>query len=731
MKMLYWSVSNNGSPREMNNSLLAPFSSDEVWAAVESIGDLKAPGPDGMPSIFYIRFWNLVGDKVKKEVLEVLNGGHMPQGWNDTSAFVPGSMITDNVLLAYELTHLINTRRKGLEGLAAVKLDMSKAYDRIEWSFLKKTMQKLGFQGRWIDLIMKCVMTGSYQIKVNVEYTDSFFPQRKDFQPCYKMLNLKAILKALKKYELASGQMINNDKSSVLFSPNTSNNARQQMRAILSSNQEAKNERYLGLPVSVGRSRRKAFELRHSSSRACRTCVYTRKEILVKAVAQAIPTYAMSCFDLTKVLCDELSSMIGRFWWSQQDKVNKIHWPAWEQLTKSKKNGGLDFWDLHLFNWQCWHDKLGDSNILECVAREGISYSWRSILQGVKLLKKGLIWRIGDGNDTHIWKDPWIPRGTTRRPSTPQGSSLLTRVSDLIDPVSGRWDVQLVRDTFCLDDAEVILTIPINEASEDWPAWHFDVKGIFSVKSAYKRAVQVRDQEMGRDASSSSQPSVTGNGSDFIWHKIWQLRYPNKINMFIWRLAHNSLPVKGNLARRGIKTDTLCPLCCRLDEDCGHLFLKCKLVKHSWRAMDLEHIRNELESCRSGKEAILRIMNLQKNEMDRIFIGLWRWWSPRNKVNAGGNMVSVAEINSSVSFYLMEFEKLATKGRDNVKAFAAKWEPPPIEIYKINVDASFHASSGQGGWGFVARDCGGVYLEGGAGIFLGLLMLYRLKPLEY
>lgn len=70
--------------QEMNESLLAPFSGDEVWAALESIGDLKAPGPDGMPSVFYKRFWNLVGEKVKREVLDFLNGGNMPQGWNDT-----------------------------------------------------------------------------------------------------------------------------------------------------------------------------------------------------------------------------------------------------------------------------------------------------------------------------------------------------------------------------------------------------------------------------------------------------------------------------------------------------------------------------------------------------------------------------------------------------------------------------------------------------------------------
>jgi hypothetical protein len=47
------------------------------------------------------------------------------------------------------------------------------------------------------------------------------------------------------------------------------------------------------------------------------------KEIMIKAVAQAIPTFVMDCFDLTKGLCDKISSMVVKFWWSQQDKDNK------------------------------------------------------------------------------------------------------------------------------------------------------------------------------------------------------------------------------------------------------------------------------------------------------------------------------------------------------------------------------------------------------------------------
>jgi hypothetical protein len=84
------------------------------------------------------------------------------------------------------------------------------------------------------------------------------------------------------------------------------------------------------------------------------------KEILVKAMAQAIPTYAMSCFDITNTLCDQISSMVSRYWWSQQDKTNKIHWLSWEKLTLSKKKeGGLGSETYICSTYPCWLDRRG------------------------------------------------------------------------------------------------------------------------------------------------------------------------------------------------------------------------------------------------------------------------------------------------------------------------------------------------------------------------------------
>nr|XP_020172956.1 uncharacterized protein LOC109758508 [Aegilops tauschii subsp. strangulata] len=212
----------------MQAALNAEFTREEIKVALDHIGDLKAPGPDGTQSIVYKKHWHFTGDRIMEEVLVVLNGDDIPMGWNDTvvvlilkvknpskikdlrpislcnvlyklvskvianrlktilpdlisdnqSAFVPGRLITDNVLIAYELSHFLLNKKKGKEGVAAVKADMSKAYDRVEWNFLQAMPGKLGFDRAWVDLIMKCVTSVRYQIKVNGELTEQFVPSR-------------------------------------------------------------------------------------------------------------------------------------------------------------------------------------------------------------------------------------------------------------------------------------------------------------------------------------------------------------------------------------------------------------------------------------------------------------------------------------------------------------------------------------------------------------------------
>lgn len=83
------------------------------------------------------------------------------------SAFVLGRLITDNVLVAFKTMHCIDKRRKGKDVLMAIKLDTSKAYDRVEWGYLEAVMGKIGFHERWNEWMRICISTISYLMLIN------------------------------------------------------------------------------------------------------------------------------------------------------------------------------------------------------------------------------------------------------------------------------------------------------------------------------------------------------------------------------------------------------------------------------------------------------------------------------------------------------------------------------------------------------------------------------------
>jgi hypothetical protein len=77
------------------------------------------------------------------------------------------------------------------------------------------------------------------------------------------------------------------------------------------------------------------------------------KEVLIKSVAQAVPTYVMGVFKLPTTLCDELTRMVRHIWWGDEDGHRKIHWLAWDHLLLPKCMGGMGFRDTRLFNQHC------------------------------------------------------------------------------------------------------------------------------------------------------------------------------------------------------------------------------------------------------------------------------------------------------------------------------------------------------------------------------------------
>ena len=123
----------------------------------------------------------------------------------------------------------------------------------------------------------------------------------------------------LQLYEIFSGQIVNYDKSSVMFSKNTGSQRRHEVLNLLNIRAEARTERYLRLPVYVDQGRKQIFEyLKERIWQPIqgwqeRLLSKMGKDVLIKACAQAIPTFAMSCFDLTKTFCQELNTLLGKF----------------------------------------------------------------------------------------------------------------------------------------------------------------------------------------------------------------------------------------------------------------------------------------------------------------------------------------------------------------------------------------------------------------------------------
>ena len=115
-------------------------------------------------------------------------------------------------------------------------------------------------------------------------------------------------------------------------------------------------EKYLGLPMVGGKSNVNTFKdlgekitrrvmgwKEKYISKACR-------EILIKTMAQAIPTYTMGLFKIPKALCDTINSTLAKYWWGQTKDEKKIHWINWKELCTPKKKGGMGFRDIQAFN---------------------------------------------------------------------------------------------------------------------------------------------------------------------------------------------------------------------------------------------------------------------------------------------------------------------------------------------------------------------------------------------
>lgn len=183
--------------------------------------------------------------------------------------------------------------------------------------------------------------------------------------------------------------------------------------------------------------------------------------------------------------------MVRNFWWGHDKGERKVHWISWEKLTSPKLHGGLGFRDIRCFNQallarQAWRliaepnslcaqllkaKYYPNGSLTDTAFPSNTSPTWKGIEHGLELLKKGLIWRIGDGRTTKIWRNRWVAHGEKVEVIQKKNWNRLTYVHELLIPGTNAWNEALIRHVATEEDANAILKIHVpNQETSHFPA---------------------------------------------------------------------------------------------------------------------------------------------------------------------------------------------------------------------------------------------------------------------
>ncbi|XP_074299575.1 uncharacterized protein LOC141630705 [Silene latifolia] len=544
------------------------------------------------------------------------------------NAFVPGRLISENILLAHEAIHEITGHKSGKYGHFAFKADMSKAYDRIRWSFLAKVMDKFGFPERLIDLIMNCVTTVSYEILLNGSPLNAFLPrcglrQGDPLSPylfvlCMEVLSgivtqarecgllrgiplckqvsplthlffaddvvfflqdtgdsatqLKRILDA---YCGASGQKINDAKSGILFSPSMRLMQAKRCLKIFRIKSNKGIGKYLGVPTEFQGSKR----------------------------------------DLFRTLIDGVMKRIS----------------SWNVIFLSS---------------------AGRLTLISSVL-SNLSNYFLSVFK-IPLIKRNVAWKPGINSRLNVWSTCWVngdmPELSVEALRIENVGLKDLRIGDLYR-ASGGWDEQRVRYIFDEGVVDHVLAIPVYASQvQDRIYWKHTTNSEYSVKSAYGVAF---NHFMLKHASVKDKTRMSEKSIRFCRKFLWKLHVPQKWKVFLWRLISDSLPTGSSLDKRGIHVDSSCRVCMDAQEFMetrAHLFRDCSVAKRVWACLDLAiRAREEGEKSRveskEGGGGMLCVPNELRDGNPLYVVGATHSCTPvKVRVDAGWKSVKEAAI---------------------------------------------------------------------------------------
>jgi len=399
---------------------------NEIHDIIRNMRSNAAPGPDGLNAVFYKSAWNWANDDIYKVVKDFYTHAHLPADLNQTfialipknnnpiipqdyrpiglcnviykiiakslanriknhlpnyvnqaqSAFIAHRHISSNIIITQEIIHSFNLKNWNTNAFM-LKIDLAKAFDRLEWSFISEALHRLGLNTNFINLIHACISTLTLAVLVNDEPSDYFNPQRglrqgcplspylfviainelsirlqealhnnnlsgislgmgahpihsllfaDDLILCGKAIveEAQAIKTILYEFCQQSGQTPNLQKSSIYFSRNVPNHTKNQIKGIFPISNLWPNTMHLGHPMIFShRDKNKAYNFIYNKFLAkfgtlkANKLNHAGRLQYIKSVLASIPIYYMSTVLFSKTFITNINTILRRFWWQE------------------------------------------------------------------------------------------------------------------------------------------------------------------------------------------------------------------------------------------------------------------------------------------------------------------------------------------------------------------------------------------------------------------------------
>ncbi|KAM6577644.1 hypothetical protein CsatB_029481 [Cannabis sativa] len=250
----------------------------------------------------------------------------------------------------------------------------------------------------------------------------------------------KSFLKCFEDYCAWSGQAVNYQKSTVHFTQGVHNKKAEEITSILGMKRMNRDSMYLGLPLfrSVKRVKDLNFlvdkVMQRVKSWKTRLLSKAGRACLIQSVGSSIATYVAASDIIPKKIARRVDKELRDFWWGDSENKKTWHTIDWSSLCQSKLRGGLGFRRIETINaafilkwgWKALTDKdslwgtiiqskyLNGRCFLDAEMKEGDSSFWKSVLRAKPMLLTQVCKKIGNGEETSIWFDPWVPSSNTR-----------------------------------------------------------------------------------------------------------------------------------------------------------------------------------------------------------------------------------------------------------------------------------------------------------------------------